>query len=127
MDVSDAEVHFTLANHNFAPNETYSVGIATFGIHDMADASSSAELAPTAYFVNKWAGFGRGDVNNDNVVNLGDIIYLAAFVNGAGTGPVPFMHTGDVNNDMAVDAGDITYLIDYYFYCGACPVGDWMF
>jgi hypothetical protein len=127
MDVSDAEVHFTLANHDFAPNETYSVGVATFGVYDMTDASSSDELAPMAYFVNKWAGFGRGDVNNDNAVNLGDIIYLANFVNYGGVGPVPFMHTGDVNGDTNVDAGDITYLIDYYFYCGACPVGDWMF
>jgi hypothetical protein len=127
MDLDDAEVHFTLASHDFLPNETYSIGIATFGVHGMADASSSAELAPTAHFVNKWAGFGRGDVNNDNALNLGDIIYLAAFVNGGGTGPVPFLHLGDVNNDLAVDASDITYLIDYYFYCGACPVGDWIF
>ena len=80
-----------------------------------------------AYFVNKWAGFGRGDVNNDNLVNLADIIHLASYVNAGGAGPVPFMHLGDVNNDLAVDAGDITYLSDYYFNCGACPVGDWMF
>jgi hypothetical protein len=127
MDLGDAEAHYTLAGHDFLPNETYSVGIATFGIHGMTDATSSTELAPTAHFVNKWAGFGRGDVNDDNEVNLCDIIYLANYVNFGGAGPIPFLHLGDVNNDTNVDGGDITYLIDYYFYCGACPVGDWMF
>jgi len=127
MNTGDAEAHFTLAAHDFLPNETYSVGIATFAVFGLTDASSSAELAPMAHFVNKWAGFGRGDVNDDNEVNLVDIIYLANYVNFGGAGPAPFLHLGDVNNDANVDGGDITYLIDYYFFAGACPVGDWMF
>jgi hypothetical protein len=127
MNTGDAEAHFTLAAHDFTPNETYSIGIATFGVFGLTDASISGELAPMANFVNKWAGFGRGDVNNDNALNLGDIIYLANYVNNGGAGPIPFLHLGDVNNDGGVDGGDIDYLIDYYFYCGVCPIGDWIF
>ena len=127
MDQGDAELHVTLDAHDFTPHQTYSVGIATFGKYGMTDASSSAELAPMAHFINKWAGFGRGDANNDKAIDLGDIIYLANFVNYGGAGPIPFMHLGDVNNDTNVDASDVNYLIDYYFYCGPCPTGGWMF
>ncbi|NOY88741.1 MAG: hypothetical protein GXO93_05020, partial [FCB group bacterium] len=127
MGAGDAEAHFTLAGHNFGPSGTYSMGVANFLIHGLTDASSSAELASTANFVNKWAGFGRGDVNNDGKIDLADIIYLAAYINNGGPGPVPFQHLGDVNADGNTDAADITYLMDYYFQCGPCPMGAWIF
>jgi hypothetical protein len=131
MSAGDGEALVTFASKHFGPSETMTLGIAHFGLHNLADASSSAELAPLAKRVNKWAGFGRGDVNDDDVINLADIIYLAAYVNSSGPGPVPFKHLGDVNNSDPVnhvaDAGDVQFLIDYYFFCGACPVGDWIF
>ncbi len=126
-NVSDGELHVTYAGHNFTANSTYSLGVANFGITGgLADNASGAELAPMANLVNQWAGFGRGDVNNDGSINLADIIYLAGTVNG-GNGAIPFAHLSDVNADGAIDAGDINYLVDYYFNCGPCPMGDWMF
>ncbi|MDF1544472.1 MAG: PQQ-binding-like beta-propeller repeat protein [bacterium] len=125
----DGEVHHTLASHNFAGGDTYEVGVATFGVAGLTDnTTAGAELAPMAILINQWAGFGRGDVNNDGSLgNLADIIYLAQFVNGSGTGPIPFIHLGDVNCDAAVDGFDVDALIDYYFYCGACPCGEFVF
>jgi len=126
MSSGDQEAMVTFAKKNFGANETLKLGIAHFGLHNLSDATSSAEIAPLAKLVNKWAGFGRGDVNNDGAINLADIIYLAATVNG-GNGAVPFKHLSDVNADGNINMADVDYLIDYYFGCGPCPVGDWVF
>ncbi len=125
MSAGDEEAFVTFAQHDFAPHDTFEIAIAHFGLHDLTDASSSAEIAPLALLVNKWAGWMRGDVNNDNVINLADIIYLAATVNG-GPGAVPFKHLSDVNADGAINASDVDRLIDFYFNCGVCPDGAWI-
>jgi len=122
----DEEAHVTIAGHNFTPNETYKVGVGHFYLEGLADASVSTEFAPLAKLVNKWAGFGRGDVNNDEAINLADIIYLAGTVNG-GPGAIPFQHLSDVNADLAIDIADVNFLIAYYFDCGPCPLGDFAF
>ena len=59
-----------------------------------------------------------GDANLDNVVDVGDLVYLInyTFFNG----PLP-VGPCDVNNDGIVDIGDITFLIDYVFYTGPKP------
>lgn len=85
--------------------------------------SSSANYAPLANLLNKWVGFGRGDINNDGIVNLADIIALADNVAGSGPGAIPFAHLGDVNNDGSINSADVTYLVNYYFHYGPCPVG----
>ncbi len=125
---SDFEMHTTYAGHDFGPSGTYSLAVANFALFGLADnTTAGTEMADLAHMVNKWAGFGRGDVNNDGGVNLADIIYLAGNVNNAGPGAIPFAHLGDVNADGAIDGADIAYLVDYYFNCGPCPMGDWMF
>lgn len=126
VPAGDEEAHVTFASHDFAPNETYKIGIAHFALFGLADASTSTEFAWLPILVNKWAGFGRGDVNDDGAVNLADVIYLAGTVNG-GPGAIPFQHLSDVNADDAIDMLDVDYLIDYYFNCGPCPVGDFAF
>jgi hypothetical protein len=126
MSSGDEEAMVTFAKKDFGPNETMTMGIAHFGLHNLTDASSSAEIAPLAKLVNKWAGFGRGDVNNDGLINLCDIVYLAATVNG-GPGAIPFKHLSDVNADGNINMADVDYLINWYFWYGPCPVGDWIF
>jgi len=116
----------TLAYHDFTGNETYKIAIAHFGALILSDPTVGTELAPLARIVNQWCGFGRGDGNNDGIVNLADIVYIANAING-GPGGVPFAHLLDVNADTFVDAADVQHMIDFYFNNGACPVGDWVF
>jgi hypothetical protein len=125
----DQQFLTTIIEHDFAPNEVLEFAVMQFARGDLANAHSSAELVDQALFANKWLGFGRGDVNNDNTVNLGDIMHLAYYLADTGTnpGPIPFMHLGDVNADGNVDGLDLDYLIAYYFDCGPCPTGDWAF
>ncbi|MBI5266787.1 MAG: PQQ-binding-like beta-propeller repeat protein [candidate division Zixibacteria bacterium] len=116
---------YGIAWHDFAPGETYRIGLAFFAFRSLANSNSSAgTIANTADLVNKWAGFGRGDVNNDGVINLSDVIYLAEHVIFAKPGPVPFRHLGDVNDSGGFpDVADVTYLVNFYFNYGPPPVG----
>ncbi|HEX2896473.1 MAG TPA: hypothetical protein VHP63_00290, partial [candidate division Zixibacteria bacterium] len=128
---SDQQIHITFIENDFGPNETLEFGVAHFGynsgISDPWAPGGGGELAATAHLVNKWVGFGRGDVNDDEAINLGDIMTLADIVGGSVPGAIPFEHLGDVDADNDVDNADLNYLINYYFGCGPCPLGDWQF
>jgi hypothetical protein len=62
-----------------------------------------------------------GDVNNDGVVEVGDVVYLINYLFKGGPAPVPLNCVGDVNNDDATEVGDVVYLINYLFKGGAAP------
>ncbi len=126
----DQQIHGTLIENNFGPNGKLKFAVAEFGynsgISDPWADGGGGELAATAHLVNKWVGFGRGDVNDDNAINLGDVMALADIVGGSG-GAIPFAHLADVNADNSINNADLNYLINYYFGCGPCPLGDWRF
>jgi len=127
----DEQSHSTLVWNDFAPSETITFASVNFGLDagvsaPLAD-GGGGEIADLAHLTNKWVGFGRGDVNDDNAVNLADIMTLADIVGGSVPGAIPFEHLADVDIDNDVDLDDLNYLINYYFYCGACPQGDWEF
>jgi len=130
---SDMEFHATIAEHDFAGLESYKFAVAAFGYNTLANGQSSAEFAYNAHFANKWIGFGRGDVNDDQLINLGDIIRLAEIVNGSPNGAVPFEHLADVNVDGVIDGLDLDQMLTWYFgVCtpsgGGCPAGGaWCF
>jgi hypothetical protein len=130
---ADYGAWYTFTEHDFPGLGSYKFGVAFFGFAGMTDAFNStsvadgAKIANSAILVNKWAGFGRGDVNNDGLVNLADIIYLATNVNYSGPGPIPFKHMGDVNISGGLpNMADVQYLVDFYFNYGPCPLGDWV-
>ncbi|MGH8015459.1 MAG: dockerin type I domain-containing protein, partial [Candidatus Zixiibacteriota bacterium] len=108
----------TFASVNFGFDE---------GVTDPWANGGGGEIGNLANFANKWVGFGRGDVNDDNAINLGDIMTLADIVGGSVPGAIPFQHLADVDADDDVDNADLNYLINYYFGCGPCPVGEWEF
>jgi parallel beta-helix repeat protein len=62
----------------------------------------------------------RGDVNQDGVINIADVIYLINYLFIGGLAPSP-LWIGDVNCDGAVDIGDVIYLINYLFCSGPAP------
>ena len=62
-----------------------------------------------------------GDFNvpNDEVVNIGDVVFLIGYLFKSGDPPEP-MAAADVNADCVVNLGDVVYLINYLFR-GADP------
>ncbi|MCH7879401.1 MAG: hypothetical protein IH914_08835, partial [candidate division Zixibacteria bacterium] len=124
---ADASVDYYFGGINLAPGETRSFGIAQFVKVDCVnlDPNDDDQFIGFADLVNKWAGFHRGDLNNDLQIDLADIVYLANIVAGSANGAFPFAHLSDVNNDALTDLADLAYLVNFYFNGGPCPIGDW--
>lgn len=66
-------------------------------------------------------GYPIGDVNNDDVIDLGDVVYLINYLYRSGPEPLPLWIVGDVNCDLVVDLGDVVYLINYLYRGGPEP------
>jgi hypothetical protein len=62
-----------------------------------------------------------GDVNEDGVVNVGDLVYLATYLFLNGPPPSWPMNRADVNGDGIVNVGDLVYLATYLFGGGPPP------
>jgi hypothetical protein len=110
---------------NLGNHGEHTFGFATFAF--TSGFTSPTQIDDLRKFVNKLAGFARGDVDNNNVINLLDLVKLNAFVNAGGNGPVPFRHLGDVNCDGLVNPADATYLMAYLFTGGPAPRSTFMF
>jgi agmatine deiminase len=61
-----------------------------------------------------------GDANRDQIVDVGDVIFLINYLYRNGQVPLP-IESGDCNQDSSVDVGDVVYLINYLFKSGAPP------
>jgi murein tripeptide amidase MpaA len=66
-------------------------------------------------------GFVRGDLNGDDLITLGDLVFLISFLYRGGPPPDP-LQRGDVNNDSQTNLGDVVYLIDYLYRGGPPPL-----
>jgi hypothetical protein len=62
-----------------------------------------------------------GDVNNDGIINIGDVVYLITYLYRGGPPPIPMTCVGDVNCDGIVNIGDVVYLVTYLYRGGAAP------
>ncbi len=61
-----------------------------------------------------------GDANNDQVLNIGDAVYVINYIFKGGP-PPPLMVAGDGNCDKAVNIGDAVYMVNYIFKSGPKP------
>jgi hypothetical protein len=123
----DQDGLYTYIQHDFAPYDTIRFAVAIGGFTGITDLTSPEQaIAPYAHLMNKMAGFGRGDVDNDNVISFADIVYLVEYVNNSGPGPAPFEHLGDVDASGEVVQADVLYLYDFYFNYGPCPMGEFI-
>jgi len=61
-----------------------------------------------------------GDTNGDQVVDVGDVVFMINYLFKVGASPTP-LASGDVNGDCKVDVGDVVYLINYLFKGGPQP------
>ncbi|KPJ64694.1 hypothetical protein AMJ44_12275 [candidate division WOR-1 bacterium DG_54_3] len=66
------------------------------------------------------SAFIRGDVNGDGSIDLGDVLYLIAYLYKNGPAPNP-LATGDVDCSGGIDLGDVLYLIAYLYKNGPAP------
>jgi carboxypeptidase D len=64
-----------------------------------------------------------GDVNNDSIINVADVVYLTNYLFIGGPAPVPMKCVGDCNGDGIVNISDVVYLINYLFINGPPPGG----
>jgi hypothetical protein len=119
MPEDDRGMILTAAKKTFAGNEVAEGAFVVFGF---PTGSTSAELEDLMGFANKWAGYGRGDLNNDGVIDLLDMCFLVRFITGNGPAPCPFVYLADVNVDGVVDGGDATYMYNYLFNNGPLPM-----
>jgi hypothetical protein len=74
-----------------------------------------------------WFGIGRtaspfipGDVNGDDLIDLGDVVYLVSYLYKSGSAPDPLL-AGDADCDGEVNLGDVVYLINYPYKNGSLP------
>ena len=64
--------------------------------------------------------FVYGDCNGDNIIDVGDVVYLINYLYRNDDPPVP-EEAGDCNCDGIVDVGDVVYLINYLYRGGEVP------
>jgi hypothetical protein len=64
-----------------------------------------------------------GDVTADDVINVGDVVFLVSYLYKSGPPPVPEC-IGDVNHDAIVNIGDVVYVVSYLYKSGPAPDPD---
>jgi hypothetical protein len=117
----DSVTHYVA--YEIFPKRFFSITVPTFdqfGEHILAVDTSRFLLVPT-----KKLRFGQpvvcGDVNNDGIVALGDVVWLVAYLYRSGPAPIPMECVGDVNNDDIVNLGDLVWLVAYLYRSGPAP------
>lgn len=65
-----------------------------------------------------------GDVNNDQMIDVGDMVYLLEHLFNGGPAPQPLPCVGDTNGDNSLDTADVITISDYLYLNGPEPVAE---
>jgi hypothetical protein len=96
------------------------------GVDDIA--LIEADAANVAARAARWAGFARGDVNEDGFVNLADVFWQGLVLASApGYFIYPDTYCADVDASGVFDAADQLYLLSFVSATGPAPQGAWRF
>ena len=85
---------------------------------DLAGNQSDFQSQPFTFSL-----FISGDVNDDEMIDVGDVVYLTNYLYRGGPEPQP-LQAGDVNSDDVINVGDVVYLVSYLFKGGPPPICD---
>jgi len=66
-------------------------------------------------------GYYCGDANTDDMINVGDAVFLINYIFRGGDPPGP-IEAGDANGDSGTNVGDAVFLISFIFKDGPTPV-----
>ena len=91
---------------------------ATTGTMDLTVTGHNAYPYETT--VEVISSYMHGDANGDQIIDLGDVVYLVNYLYKGGPEPIP-LEAGDANCDGEVDLEDIVYLINYLYKDGPAP------
>lgn len=100
-------------NYLVAALASYRGHLMVGGGFNLAGGKVAASLA-------QWNKKLSGDANGDDVINVGDAIYLINYVFKFSAPPNPY-DTGDADCDGHINVGDIVYLINFVFKSGPAP------
>jgi hypothetical protein len=94
-------------------------------VDDIDSSTIDPPIAPTTTYLYtvKAPHYVCGDVDDNELVNVADIVYLINFVFGPGDPPIPEA-SGDVDCNDTINVSDVVYLIDFVFGEGAVPCAD---
>ncbi len=122
---SDVSVLLNDGDGGFTPDSVYSVGDYAYSIFAAdLDGDGDLDLSTANYGSDNVSVLinclPSGDCNGDEVVDVGDVVYLISYIYREGPAPDP-LEVGDVNCDGVVDLGDVVYLINYLYREGPPP------
>jgi hypothetical protein len=94
------------------PGQTYYWHVKTT---NQCGKDSPYQDQPSSFYV-----FKSGDVTDNGVVDVGDVVFLISFLYKGGTAPnIP--ESADLVHDGALELGDLVYLINFLYKNGTAP------
>ena len=101
------------SSESFEPGRGRYGGILIASYGNYVDASGISRFTPELYFL-------RGDVNDDDTVNLSDAISVISYLFLDGEDP-RLVEASDINADGALDLADAVYLLNFLYRGGPQP------